>query len=79
MLGASLYAAWAYAERATLIREDAHGEVSRAIRRRIVIAQSLYAVGAVVGLVNVTLGIALIILIQLNYAIAPRLPFVRRL
>ena len=79
LLGVSLYATWAYAERASLIREDAHGQISRAIRRRIVIAQSLYAVGAVVGLFDVTLGIALIILIQLNYAIAPRLPFLWRL
>jgi len=79
LLGASLYATWAYAEWAKLIREDAHGEISRAIKRRIVRAQSLYAVGAVVGLFDVTLGIALIMLIQLNYAIAPRLPFLWRL
>ncbi len=79
LLGASLYATWAYAEQAKLIRKDAHGEISRAIRRRIVIAQSLYGVGAVAGLFDVTLGIALIILIQLNYAIAPRLPFLLRL
>jgi uncharacterized membrane protein len=79
LLGASVYATWAYAERAKLTREDPHGEVSRAIRRRVVIAQSLYAVGAVVGLVNVTLGIVLIILIQLNYAIAPKLPLLSRL
>ena len=79
LLGASIYVTWAYAERAKLIREDAHGEISRAIRRRIVVAQSLYAVGAVVGLIDVTLGIALIILIQLNYAIAPRLPVLSRL
>jgi len=79
LLGASLYATWAYAEWAKLIREDAHGEISRAIKRRIVLAQSLYAVGAVVGLFDVTLGIALIMLIQLNYAMAPRLPFLWRL
>jgi uncharacterized membrane protein len=79
LLGVTVYAAWAYAEWAKLIREGAHGEISRAMRRRIVIAQSLYAVGAVVGLVNVTLGIVLIILIQLNYAIAPRLPVLSRL
>ena len=45
--------------------------------RRVIIAQSLYAMGALLGLVNVTLGITLIILIQLNYAIAPRLPIFR--
>jgi len=43
------------------------------------VAQSLYAIGALAGLVNVTLGIALILLIQLNYAIAPRLPLLSRL
>jgi uncharacterized membrane protein len=72
-LGASLYSTWAYAERAKLIREEAHGEISRAVRRRIVVAQSFYGIGVVAGLVSVPLGIALIVLIQLNYAIAPRL------
>jgi uncharacterized membrane protein len=79
LLGASLYATWAYAEWAKLIRKDAHGDISRAIRRRIVIAQALYAVGAAIGLFDVKLGIALIILVQLNYAVAPRLPFLWRL
>jgi TMEM175 potassium channel family protein len=79
LLGASLYAAWAYAERARLIRENAQGEVSRAVKRRIVLAQSLYAIGALAGLVHVTLGIALILVMQLNYAIGPRLPFLSRL
>ena len=79
LLGVAVYATWAYAERAKLIREEAHGEISGAIRRRVVIAQSLYALGAAVGLFDVRLGIALIIFIQLNYAIAPRLPFLSRL
>jgi len=79
LLGVAVYATWAYAERANLVREDAHADVSRAIRRRIVIAQSLYAAGALVGLVSVPLGTVLIILIQLNYAIAPRLPVLSRL
>ena len=75
----ALYATWAYAERAKLIREEAHGDISRAVKRRIVVAQSLYAIGALAGLVNVTLGIILIMLIQLNYAIGPRLPILSRL
>jgi uncharacterized membrane protein len=79
LLGACLYATWAYAEAAKLIRDEAQGDVSCAVKRRIVVAQSLYAVGALVGLVNVTLGITLILLIQLNYAIGPRLPILRRL
>ncbi len=72
LLGAAVYAAWAYAERADLIREDAHGEVSRAVKRRVIVAQSLYGAGALVGLLNVPLGVALIILVQFNYAAAPR-------
>jgi hypothetical protein len=68
-----------YAEGAKLIREEAHGEISRAVKRRVILAQSLYAIGALAGLVNVTLGIILIILIQLNYAIGPRLPILSRL
>ncbi len=79
LLGASFYVTWAYAEWAKLIREEAHGEISRAIRRRTLIAQLLYGVGALAGLFDVTLGIALIILVQLNYAVAPRLPFLWRL
>ena len=78
-LGASLYSTWAYAERTKLIREEAHGKISRAVRRRIVVAQSFYGIGAVAGLVSVPLGIALIVLIQLNYAVAPRLRALSRL
>jgi uncharacterized membrane protein len=79
LLGACLYATWSYAEWMKLVREEALGDISRAVRRRIVVAQSLYAIGALVGLLNVTLGITLILLIQLNYAIGPRLPILSRL
>ena len=77
--GVCVYATWAYADRAKLIRADAPEGISQAIRARIVVAQGLYALGAVVGLFNVSLGIILIIAVQLNYAIAPRLPFLSRL
>jgi uncharacterized membrane protein len=79
VLGACLYATRVYAERAKLIQDEAHGNISRAVKRRIIVAQSLYAIGALAGLVNVTLGIILIMLIQLNYAIGPRLPILSRL
>lgn len=79
LLGACLYATWSYADHAKLIREEARGDISRAVKRRIVVAQSLYAIGALAGLVNVTLGVTLILLIQLNYAIGPRLPILSRL
>jgi uncharacterized membrane protein len=79
LLGASLYATWVCAERTNLIREEARGDISRAVKRRVVVAQSLYAIGALAGLINVTLGIIIIMLIQVNYAIGPRLPILRRL
>jgi uncharacterized membrane protein len=79
LLGAAVYFTWAYAERAKLIRDDTPKELLGAFRRRVIVAQSLYAVGAVVGLLSVPLGLGLIILIQLNYALAPRLPILSRL
>jgi uncharacterized membrane protein len=79
LAGVCIHATWSYSERAGLVRDDAPPEVSRAIRRRVVVAQALYALGALVGLISTPLGIVLIIAIQLNYAIAPRLPFLSRL
>jgi uncharacterized membrane protein len=79
LLGVAVYITWAYSERAKLIRDDAPPELLGAFRRRVIIAQSLYAVGAIVGLVSVPLGLGFIILIQLNYALAPKLPILSRL
>ena len=42
-LGAILYASWRYATRAGLLKDDVSLEIRRAIRRRIVFAQGLYA------------------------------------
>ena len=79
LLGVAVYVTWVYAERAKLVREDAPKELSNLVKKRVIIAQSLYAVGALVGLVSVPLGLALIILIQLIYATAPRLPILSQL
>ena len=72
-LGAILYASWRYATRAGLLKDDVPVEVRRAIRRRIVIAQALYALGAALCFFNTYWSIGFIVLLQLNYAIAPRL------
>ena len=50
--------------------------VPAAIKRRIVIGQGLYALGALLCIFSTYLSIAFIILVQLNYAIGPR--FTRR-
>jgi uncharacterized membrane protein len=78
--GAILYVIWAYAERARLLREGTGPEIGTAIRRRIAIAQVLYFVGLVIGIVVGTYpAIAWIVLVQLNFAIAPRIAFLHRI
>jgi uncharacterized membrane protein len=71
--GAMLYWSWAHATRHGLVREDTPEEVRESICRRILIAQSLYAAGAALCLINTYVSIAAIVLVQLNYAIAPRM------
>jgi uncharacterized membrane protein len=70
--GAMLYWSWAFAIHRNLIKPDTPEEVRGSICRRIVIAQSLYAVGAALCLINTWVSISAIVLVQLNYAIAPR-------
>jgi uncharacterized membrane protein len=72
ILGLMLYWSWSYATRAHLLADDLPPEIHPAIIRRIVIAQSLYAVGAALCFINTYYAIAAIVLIQINYAIAPR-------
>jgi uncharacterized membrane protein len=74
LCGFSILACAIYADRAGLIKADAPEYFSRAYRRRVIIAQALYATGAALGLISIPLGIGFIVLVQLNYAIAPRLP-----
>jgi uncharacterized membrane protein len=79
LLGIMLYASWAYANRAGLVKGETTEEIRRAIDRRIVIAQSLYAFGAALCIINTYVSIAFIVLLQLNYAIAPRIRLLFRL
>lgn len=71
--GAMLYWSWAYATRFDLIKAETPEAVRNSICRRILIAQSLYAAGAALCFISTWLSIAVIVLVQLNYAIAPRL------
>jgi uncharacterized membrane protein len=77
-LGATLYWSWGYAFKANLIKEEAPAGLAEAVRRRIVVAQALYAVGASLCFINTYLSIGFIVLVQLNYVIAPRLWVPRR-
>jgi uncharacterized membrane protein len=73
VLGAMLYWSWAHATRAGLIKPDIPPSIVASICRRILIAQSLYAAGALLCLFNTWVSIAAILGVQLNYALAPRL------
>ncbi len=73
VLGAILFAAWRYALRAQLVKRDLSPDVASAIERRIVIAQALYFVAALLCIINTYWSIGFILIVQLNYAIAPRL------
>lgn len=72
LLGVVLYISWRYAG---LLRENVTHEQQCALERRIVVAQALYAVGACLCLINTYVSIVFIVLVQLNFALAPRLPF----
>lgn len=77
--GAALYASWRYATRAGLVSPDTTKAVSDAMFRRIVIAQSLYALGGLLCVVNTYVSVAAIILVQVVYVLAPRFAGLRDL
>ena len=72
LLGLTLYWSWSYATRSRLHSDDVPKEIHPAVVRRIVIAQSLYAAGAALCFLSTYYSIAAIVLVQLNYAIAPQ-------
>ncbi len=71
--GVMLYWSWAHATHHDLIKPDTPAEVRNSICRRVLIAQSLYAAGTALCFISTYVSIAAIVLVQLNYAIAPRL------
>jgi uncharacterized membrane protein len=81
ILGAILYGAWFYAIRSGLLRDDVQAEVRSLVKRRILVAQALYAFGALLSFTPLgTYGsIAWIVLVQLNFAVAPRIPWLSRI
>jgi len=79
LLGVIVYITWIYAEAHALLDKDAGPLVSRVIKRRIIFAQALYAFGALLCLINPLWSIAFIVLVQLNFAIAPKIPYLSRL
>jgi uncharacterized membrane protein len=72
LLGTVLYVSLEYAERAGLMSKQTTAEMRAAMRRRIVIYQCLYALAVLTCLINTYLAIGLLVALQLNAVIAPR-------
>ncbi len=70
-----MYFSWVCAMGTGLVKDDLPPEVPVAIKRRIVVGQLLYAFGALLCVFSTYWSVAVIVLVQLNYAIAP---FARR-
>jgi hypothetical protein len=79
LLGATLLASWRYASYAKLLKDDTPPEMSRAMERRILVAQGLYGAGVLLCMLSVPLSIGFIFLVQLNYVFAPRFSILYRL
>jgi uncharacterized membrane protein len=81
VLGFVLLAGAEYGLRTHLFQAEGEDQriVIRVIRRRVLVAQALYAVATALCVFNTYVSIALIVLIQLNYAIAPKIPLLHRL
>ncbi|GHO48102.1 TMEM175 family protein [Ktedonospora formicarum] len=73
LLGGILFASWHYAQRAGLLKDEVTDAIRVATQRRIVLYQVLYAVAMLFCLINNYFSIVILILLQLNSAIAPRL------
>lgn len=71
LLGFSLYIHWAYASKKHFINIEGEERsvIDKAMKRRIVGGQTLYALGACLCLINNYVSIAAIIIVQLNYAL----------
>jgi uncharacterized membrane protein len=72
-LGLLLFISLEYASRSGLLTAEATPEVGAASKRRIVVYQILYACAALLCVFNTYLAIAVLVLLQLNSVIVPRI------
>jgi uncharacterized membrane protein len=79
LLGVALLCTWRYAVHAKLVPEDLPIVIHKGVERRIIIAQALYAAGAALCIVNTYWSLGFIVLVQLNYAIAPKIGVLRKI
>lgn len=74
LMGTLLFLSWRHACRRGLFQDSLSDDTARAVERRILIAQGLYGLGAALCVFNTYWSLGFILLVQLNYALAPRLP-----
>ena len=72
LIGLIVFGSWGYACHAGLFKSNVSPGVDQAVRRRILVAQALYALGALLCLFSTYWSIGFIALVQLNYAVAPK-------
>jgi uncharacterized membrane protein len=77
VLGSVLLVAFEYGARAKLFPEADRASIAHLTRRRVIGAQTLYLIGMLLCIFDTHWSIAAIVAIQLNYAIAPRIPLLR--
>jgi uncharacterized membrane protein len=79
LLGVLLLASWRCAIASALLKPGLSPEIIVVVQRRIAIAQALYAVGALLCVFNTYWSLGFIVLVQLNYELAPRIGFLAQL
>lgn len=79
MLGVTLLASWRYAERSGFLTGGTDAETTRTVYTRIVKAQILWAVGAILCFASPLLSIGFFLAVQLTYAVAPGAKWLRRI
>ena len=78
LLGLMLYASWRYACAKGLLHSDVGPEEQNAIERRIILAQIFYAVGVLFCVFSTLWSIAVIVVVQLVFALAPTIQWLKR-
>jgi uncharacterized membrane protein len=77
-LGVVLYISLRYADQAGVMSDETTAGMRAALKRRIVVYQCLYALAALTCLINTYLAIGLLVALQLNSVIAPRIGLLDR-
>jgi hypothetical protein len=68
-----LFLSLRYAEHAGVMSEDTTEDMRAAMARRIVVYQGLYALAALTCLINTYVALGLLVALQVNAVVAPRI------